>query len=230
MSSDLTENERVDTADGLPAAAPGSDGLPVEPDLLDDGPAPIELEWPPPGYGERGQAARRKRGLVEWLLVLGATLTLFVVVRMVVIQAYWIPSGSMENTLLVGDRVMVNKLSYKLHDVHRGDVVVFERPEGVRKDEIKDLIKRVVALPGENVQAKDGQLYIDGHLLSEPYLKEPASVADFGPVLVPTGSVFVMGDNRRNSSDSRVFGPIKQSSIVGRAFVRFWPVTRFGSL
>ena len=219
MDAELAQVARISQNDAAPDDV-----------LLDEGPSPIELEWPPPGYGERAQAEKRKRGLVEWLLVLAAALTLFVVVRMVVMQAYWIPSGSMENTLLVGDRVMVNKLSYKLHDVHRGDVVVFERPEGVRKDEIKDLIKRVVALPGENVQAKDGQLYIDGHLLSEPYLKEPASVADFGPVLVPTGSVFVMGDNRRNSSDSRVFGPIKQSSIVGRAFVRFWPVTRFGSL
>jgi signal peptidase I len=109
--------------------------------------------------------------------------------------------------------------------VNRGDIVVFERPPGDAGDpEIKDLIKRVVALPGETVEGRGGQIYIDERPLREPYIGQEEVIADFGPTRIPPGRVFVMGDNRDNSKDSRVFGPIKESIIVGRAFVRVWPL------
>jgi signal peptidase I len=140
------------------------------------------------------------------------------------IQAFFIPSGSMLPTLHEDDRVLVNKLSYDLHDVHRGDLVVFERPENEAAGQIKDLIKRVVGLPGERIESRDGDVYIDGDLLEEPYLADGAETTGLEPQTVPEGHVFVMGDNRGDSMDSRVFHAIDEDLIVGRAFVRVWPL------
>jgi signal peptidase I len=136
----------------------------------------------------------------------------------------------MHETLLEGDRVLVNKVSYHLHDVHRGDVVVFRRPPDFPVDD-DDLIKRVVAVPGETVEAHGGKVYVDGAPLTEPYV-EPAcrGTSDFPQVTVPPGKLWVMGDNRCNSSDSRVFGPIDEKLVVGRAFVLAWPVGRLSWL
>jgi signal peptidase I len=133
-------------------------------------------------------------------------------------------------TLHENDRVLVNKLSYDLHDVNRGDLVVFERPPGETDTDIKDLIKRVVGLPGDVVSSCGGQVCIDGTPLEEPYLPDGATTGEFERQTVPDDHVFVMGDNRDNSRDSRIFGPIEEDSIVGRAFVRIWPITDFGLL
>lgn len=171
-------------------------------------------------------------------MVLVAAVVIAVLIKTFLFQAFYIPSVSMEPTLEVGDRVLVNKLSYDLHDVGRGDVVVFARPPGpvgAAEPEIKDLIKRVVGLPGETVELRnDGLVYVDGEPLDEPYL--PSGGLDDGPgdsftaVVVPEGHVWVMGDNRDNSSDSRVFGSIPIDSIVGRAFVLVWPIGDIGGL
>ena len=169
------------------------------------------------------------RNTVEWVLIIGAALVAAVVIKTFLIQAFYIPSPSMEPTLEIQDRVLVNKLSYRLHDVHRGDVVVFERPPN-DVGQIKDLIKRVVALPGETVEAHDGTVLVNGRVLREPYLPSGTVTGEFGPVRVPPDHVWVMGDNRGNSSDSRVFGAIDEESIIGRAFVRVWPVTALGLL
>jgi signal peptidase I len=123
----------------------------------------------------------------------------------------------------------VNKLSYDFHDVNRGDLVVFERPEGT-SGEIKDLIKRVIGLPGEMVEGRDGTVTIDDRVLDEPYLADDEVLNDFAAVKVPDGEVFVMGDNRDSSMDSRAFGPIGADAIVGRAFVRVWPLGALGTL
>jgi len=131
----------------------------------------------------------------------------------------------MATTLTSGDRVFVNKLSYRFGDPGRGDVVVLHEIRGTNE---RDLIKRVIALPGEEIEIRSCEVRIDGRLLIEPYL-DPTVVTpgncggDFGPLMIPEGSVFVMGDNRPGSQDSRALGPIDDDDIVGRAFVVFWP-------
>ncbi len=164
------------------------------------------------------------RNLVEWVALIVGALVVALVVKTFLIQAFFIPSLSMFPTLDEGDRVLVNKLSYRLHDVHRGDLVVFERPEGQPESEIKDLIKRVVALPGETIEGREGTVYIDGKPLEESYLVAGITPDNLPRPEIPAGHVFVMGDNRSDSADSRVFGPIDEDTIVGRAFVRVWPI------
>lgn len=170
------------------------------------------------------------RSIVEWVVVVVGALAVALVLRTVLFQAFFIPSESMLPTLQEDDRVLVNKLSYRLHEVNRGDIVVFDRPPGQGPSTIEDLIKRVIALEGETVSARDGRIVIDDQLLIESYLPEGTVIGDFGPITVPEDHVFVMGDNRGNSQDSRVFGPIPEDSIVGRAFVLFWPVDRLQAL
>jgi signal peptidase I len=176
---------------------------------------------------DRRQSGTRR--VVEWVLLIAIALGVALIIKTFFFQAFYIPSDSMVPTLQKHDRVLVNKLSYKLHDVNRGDIVVFSKPPKEQSD-IKDLVKRVVALPNESVEAHDGHVYVDGEQLKESYLPKGTVQRDFAPVEVPSNSVFVMGDNRPFSEDSRVFGPILTSSIVGRVFVRIWPVTRLGFL
>jgi signal peptidase I len=145
-------------------------------------------------------------------------------------QAFYIPSQSMEPTLKVGDRVLVNKLSYHFHDVNRGDIVVFERPPNASVSDIHDLIKRVVGLPNETIVAHDGKVFVDGEALDEPYLPPGTRTPDFAEVKIPPGQVFVLGDNRTNSSASNAFGPIDEDLIVGRAFIRVWPINHISGL
>jgi signal peptidase I len=173
--------------------------------------------------------------VIVWVVVLSAVL-----VRTFVAAPYGIPSASMEPTLhgctgCNNDHVLVNKLSYKLHGVHRGDVIVFNRPSTWHVGE-SHLIKRVIGLPGDTLTVRKGKLYVNGLELQEPYLdsacgpmtslgESPATARPtYGPV--PKNDVFVMGDNRCDSSDSRAFGPVPESDIVGRAFVIIWPLGR----
>ena len=184
------------------------------------------------GIAGRGGSARRT--IVEWGAVVVGALVLAFVVRAFLLGTYYIPTPSMEPTLTSGDRILVNKLSYRLHDVNRGDLVVFDPPASAEPG-ADHLIKRVIGLPGETVTAVEGRVLIDGGLLIEPYLAWPEGTDAFGAVpwcddggagscRVPEGHVFVMGDNRPNSRDSRLFGPVPVDSIVGRAFVRYWPL------
>ncbi len=169
------------------------------------------------------------RGIIEWVVVLVGAVAVALILRAFLFQAFWIPTESMEDTLVRSDRVLVNKLSYDLHDVNRGDVIVFRRPDE-EEAEIRDLIKRVIALPGETIEGRDNAIYIDGGRLSEPYLDPDEFIDDFGPVTVPEGEVFVMGDNRDQSYDSRFFGTVSEDRIIGRAFLLFWPLNRIGTL
>jgi signal peptidase I len=205
----------------------GSDGQGEHPD--DDGDDPD-------GNAEDADARPRRRWrrtILEWLGVIGGGIAIALLVEAFLIQAFWIPSPSMEPTLDVGDRVLVNKLSYKFHDVNRGDVVVFERPPGAstgENGEIKDLIKRVIAVGGDTIEAKEGEVYVNSEQVDEDYL-EPGTSTDNLPLTeIPEGQVFVMGDNRTNSEDSRIFGPIDEDAIVGRAFIRVLPITDIGWL
>lgn len=182
-------------------------------------------------------ASRRTRSIIEWVVVIGGALVVALLIKAFLVQAFYIPSESMVPTLEVGDRVLVNKLSYRLHDVNRGDLVVFERPEGETDPDVKDLIKRVVGLPGDQLVIKDNAVYINGDRLDEGYLPDGTvtkqgrrDCLDDSPCVVPEDSVWVMGDNREHSFDSRYFGPIEQDTIVGRAFLRIWPLGSFGFL
>ncbi|MGI8755009.1 MAG: signal peptidase I [Acidimicrobiales bacterium] len=195
------------------------------------------------GRPRRAKAKTARRNLVEWIAVIGGAIVIAVVVRTFIFQTFWIPSPSMSPTLAVNDRVLVNKLSYKVHDIHRGDVVVFERPPNETDNGIKDLIKRVVGLPGERVSVQDGFVKIDGRKLTEPYTHGLQTIYQrgCGPAVltgidtakgfqIPAGHVFVMGDNRVNSTDGRCFGPIDEDLVVGRAFVIIWPPSKAGGL
>lgn len=165
------------------------------------------------------------RNLAEWVAILLGALVVALLVTRFLVQAFFIPSLSMAPTLENNDRVLVNKLSYDLHDVNRGDVIVFERPPQEAESDIKDLIKRVVALPGDTIADQDGRLIINGAPLEEPYLQPGDTTTNVAPQTIPAGHVFVMGDNRNDSRDSRYFGPLSEDLIVGRAFVKVWPLT-----
>lgn len=157
-------------------------------------------------------------------------LGLAVGLRTFVIQTYSIPSVSMLPTLRVGDRILVDKLSYRLHAVHRGDVVVFATPpKEIKVLMVNDLVKRVIGLPGETISSGPrGEVFINGRLINQPWLTAGAR-NDPGPTIrrqkIPPGEVFVMGDNRGSSDDSRFIGPVDESLIVGRAVFGFWPLS-----
>lgn len=181
------------------------------------------------------------RGLIEWVAVAVGALAVALLIKAFLLQAFYIPSASMHPTLVEDDRVLVNKLSYRFGDVQRGDIVVFHRPEGA-PGEIDDFIKRVIALPNETVSFSEGTVFVDGLPLGEDYIDDAPSTSDQvipgcdnSPAVadtcqVPDGMVFVMGDNRQASFDSRRFGPIDEDSIVGRAFLKVWPLGDIGFL
>lgn len=148
-------------------------------------------------------------------------------VRTYVAQTFFIPSVSMQPTLLVGDRILVDKLSYRLHGVGRGDIVVFATPPKEQTDPaIKDLVKRVIGLPGDVISSSGGRVYIDGKPLTEPWLPPGTVTTDIKTQKIAPRHYFVMGDNRADSQDSRFFGPIPRSLIVGRVVMRIWPLSR----
>jgi len=187
---------------------------------------------PQPSASTNGQGLQLIR---EWVTVLVVALVIAITVRSLILQQFYISGPSMETTMFQDNRVLVNKLSYRLHDIYRGDVVVFDRVtvdgEVVQHD---DLIKRVIGLSGETISIKDCQVFIDGKLLPEPYLNDydlaQSSLDDrcrvplMEETLIPENHLFVMGDNRPQSFDSRMFGSIEQNLVVGRAFVTIWPL------
>ncbi len=193
---------------------------------------------------------RRRSFLSELPFLLLAALVVAVVIKTFVVQPFYIPSGSMIPTLLVDDRVMVSKLNYLWGEPQRGDVVVFENPYapdieesipervvratlealGIRTSANDDLIKRVVALGGETVAIAGNQVLIDGVPLDEPYLRNGFVMSEFGPRTLADDELFVLGDNRNESSDGRVFGPIPVDDVIGKAIVRIWPLDRLGLL
>ncbi len=179
---------------------------------------------------EQGNGPSFARNLLEWAGILGGALIVALVVTKFLIQAFFIPSASMFPTLAIDDRVLVNKLSYDLHEVNRGDLVVFERPASEAQSDVKDLIKRVVAVEGDTVESIDGKLVINGEPQDEPYVASGAETSGVDSQTIPPGHVFVMGDNREDSRDSRFFGPLDEELIIGRAFVKVWPLNDLGLL
>jgi signal peptidase I len=254
---------RAELQSALDREASGAPPLPEEPveDVAAsdpewaDGPeaSPVLVEAPPAAtpdlpYADEDDESeeptarnRRLQSGLEWVAVIVGALVVALIVKTFLFQAFYIPSASMEPTLEKGDRVLVNKISYDLHDVNRGDVIVFELdPEDVGPDGIKDLIKRVVGLPGDVIESRDGIVFVNDRALDEPYLADGMITGDpddarnppIEKQTVPDGHVFVLGDNRSNSADSRYpyRGPIPIDSIVGRAFVLVWPPADIGTL
>lgn len=198
--------------------------------MTDAVPADEALDDPDGPRGDGKKLSRSTRSIIEWVAVIVGALVVALIVKTFLIQAFYIPSESMLPTLRVGDRVLVNKLSYEFGDVHQGDIVVFDRPGGPGSDGIAELIKRVIAVEGETVEGRDGEVYVDGGVLAEDYLADGTTTEDFGPELVPEDHVWVMGDNRSASDDSRRFKAVPESDIVGRAFVTIWPLSELGPL
>ncbi len=174
---------------------------------------------------------RLKHWLFDWLETIVVALILALVIRAFFLQVFWIPSGSMEPTLDINDRIVVNKVIYHFREPRRQEVIVFRQisMEGMPVREKRDLIKRLMGLPGEVLEIKDGVVYINGAAVEE---KHPMNrdFSNYGPVTIPPDSYFVMGDNRPASADTRFWGGrfLSKKNLIGPAFLRIWPLTKFG--
>lgn len=246
----LTMNEPgIDSVTGLPlsrpcVATPDMDRCRRPAILLCTMTVDTDLQGTPKRGSKKGRHRVTKdpkgRWLLETLGVVVVAVVIAVLLRTYVVGTYSIPSGSMEPTLMVNDRILVDKLSYDLHGIGRADIVVFSTPpdEHCGGAPVSDLVKRVIGLPGETISLSGGRVYINGKLLAEPWLTETAQHSTTpgpgsqpyslrNPYKVPPHDVFVMGDNRTYSCDSRYWGPIHESTIVGKVDVRIWPISRF---
>ncbi|NJK60484.1 MAG: signal peptidase I [Oscillatoriales cyanobacterium SM2_1_8] len=176
-----------------------------------------------------------QKGWADNLKVLAIALVVALTLRFWVVEPRYIPSGSMEPTLQVGDRIAVEKVSYRFWQPQRGDIVVFYPPG--ETDRQRAYIKRIVGLPGDRLQIQNGRVYANGEPLPEPYLAEPIQYTLVVPdgegaatLTVPANAYWVMGDNRNNSNDSHVWGYLPRRNLIGRAVFRFYPPERFGPL
>jgi len=153
-------------------------------------------------------------------------------VRLYAVQTFFIPSGSMEPTLHVGDRILVNKLSVRFGTINPGDIIVFKAPPAEHCDDgsYTDLVKRVIGTPGQTLTSKGKVVYVDGKPLKEPWTYWPTLNPPITKITLKANQYFVMGDNRANSCDSRFWGPVPRSDIIGKAFFRIWPLSRIGFL
>jgi signal peptidase I len=188
--------------------------------------------------GERRKKNSTGRTIVEYVVLAVVAIAVALLIQAFLVKPYRIPSESMENTLLIGDRVLVDRVSWRFSDPARQNIVVFHPPFAGPV-----LIKRIIGMPGDEVSLKDGAVYINGKKLDEPYVRKikgkpvPSDPFDNGlpwslqsPYKVPAGNYFVMGDNRIDSGDSREFGPVPRSQLVGKAFARYWPPNRIGGV
>lgn len=233
----------TETEGGRGPAVPVEEGPPEEPSAGQAAGVEGRVENDADGASaeEEPGALRRRRVMMEWGLVAVVAIVAALLVRAFVFEAFFIPSQSMEPTLYPQDRVVVNRLSYDVHPVHTGDIVVFSRPPADTSTMAADLIKRVIGLPGQTISVRNCRIFINGRLLPQPYL--PKGWQDSGseyctvwdgpgmlhlpnPYQVPSGTYFVMGDNRQDSDDSRFWGPLPGKYIVGRAFLKIWPLGR----
>ncbi len=180
----------------------------------------------PSRRSKNGKEKKEKPVILEFLEMVVIAVILAVIIKTFVAGNYYIPSGSMEPTVITNDKVIVTHFSYWLSEPKRGDVIVFEYPE----DTTKDYIKRCIGLPGETIAFKDSKLYVNGELVEEPYLPEGLVFDDYGPVTVPDNSYFMCGDNRNHSADSRVWGFLPDELIIGKAQVVYWPFAHWKTL
>jgi len=202
---------------------------------------PAAEETPPPPSPPSKRSAANP--FIELIVILAVAFGLAYVVQAWVVKPYRIPTGSMEPTLDVGDRVLVNRLVYRFHGPHRGDIIVFHPPghgdsavRGAKTEAGVTYIKRVIGLPGETIQITGGIVTVckparqNCHALKERYTEGAKTAPRYGPYTVPQGDYFVMGDNRGDSLDSRYWGPLPRRNIIGEAFLIYWPPDRIGLL
>jgi len=184
---------------------------------------------PPPPETPAVVPKRRRRALIEWTAIIIVAVLVSFLLRTFAFQTFYIPSGSMEPTLQIGDRIIVNKLSVTFGTIHRGDVVVFKAPPAENCGEVvTDLVKRVIGLPGDHLTSRGNTIYVNGKVLHENWPHtEPLGQA-IGHVTVAKNHYFMMGDNHSDSCDSRMWGTVPRSDIIGKAFVRIWPLSRIG--
>jgi len=179
---------------------------------------------------KKNQGEQSEHWLPELIKTIALAGVLAFGIRTFVAEARYIPSGSMEPTLQIDDHLMIEKISYRFHEPERGDIVVFNPTETLKAENYRQaFIKRIIGLPGETVEVKGGKVYINGQVISEDYIKELPKY-DYGPQVVPDDQYLVLGDNRNNSYDSHIWGFVPRENFIGKAFVRFWPLNRIGSL
>ena len=213
------------------------DDLATDPDArasLSASTAPVGAEFPPSGTaGATGHIAvtpandGRVRNLVEWGVIILVAVGFAFLVRGYAFQTFFIPSESMVPRLETDDRVLVNKFAFDLRDPARGDVVVFRTPPNATGiTGMDDLVKRLVGLPGETIEGRDGRIFINGRVLNEPYLPTGLRSTTFAAQKIPANSYFMLGDNRQFSNDSTHWGPASRNLFVGPVFMTIWPLDR----
>jgi signal peptidase I len=196
------------------------------------GPGPEAPPKGPPEVREHpGEAPKVKKSsipatIIEIVVIVAAAFVIALLVQAFLVKPFTIHQVSMRPTLQEGDRILLNRLTYRFRDEARGDIIVFHSPITAGED----LVKRIVAVENDRVAISGGKLYVNGVAQNEPYLLEQDFNGDMPETRVPTGQVFVMGDNRNNSGDSRLFGPIPTSSIIGKAFIVYWPIKHWKTL
>ncbi len=173
------------------------------------------------------RAKRKHRVAIEWTLIIVVAVLASFLVRTYAFQTFFIPSGSMNPTLWKGDRVVVNKLSVEFGTINIGDIVVFKAPPDVARDcgdPVADLVKRVIGLPGDHLYSKGNTIYVNGKPLAQKWTVWPTIGTPIRPTTVPAGQYFMMGDWHKNSCDSRTWGTVPRSDVIGKVFVRIWPL------
>ena len=203
---------------------------PIEPSDTDAPAAGDPIETIVKGVGK---PRRRRQSLLEWLIILVVAVGASLLLRTYVVQTYWIPSASMEPTLMIGDHVLVSKLSVTWGTINRGDVIVFRASKSIQaacNDHLPIYVKRVIGLPGDHLTSKGNTIYINGKPLKENWPHTEPIFPPIGNVTVPANSYFMMGDNHHNSCDSRYWGSLPRSAMIGKVFVRIWPISRIGLL
>lgn len=194
------------------------------------------IDEPLPLPGEESASSSRPKGfskrvVLEWAVIIVVAIVASLLVRTFVFQTYFIPSASMEPTLMIGDRIIVDKLSVDFGTIHTGDIIVFKAPPAENcGTPVADLVKRVIGVPGDTLTSKGNTIYINGKPLTEAWPHTEPLGTPIGHVYVKPGQYFVMGDNHDDSCDSRFWGTVPRSDIIGKVFLRIWPLSRIGFL
>jgi signal peptidase I len=178
------------------------------------------------GLQTRGRGRSLLGTVIEIVVIVAAAFANAMLVQFFLFKPFTIHQVSMQPTLMEGDRILLNRIVYHFREPRSGDVIVFHSPLSDKED----LVKRIVAVAGDTVAVHQGTLYVNGVAREEPYLLEENIEGDYPETPIPAGQVFVMGDNRNNSGDSRLFGPLERSMIIGEAFVVYWPIRHWKGL